>query len=673
MTDSSSTIIESLGVYLPPRSVATSEIVSRCRNEIKFPLEQLTGIRARPMAGDGEYAFDIACKAVTDCLANSRHTAESIDLLICCNISRCDGPDTRFSFEPSTSIRLRRKFGFANALAFDISNACAGMFTAIAVVNAYLRQGLARRAMIVSGEYITHLTLTAQKEIDSFLDQRLACLTLGDAGAALILEQTDRPDVGFRLIDLYTRGEYSTCCIAKASDRPHGGAIMYTDSVRLSAIGIRHAVSHALESLKRGGWKPSEIDHLVMHQVSRMTLSDAAKEINRVLGAEVCHDGNVVYNLAERGNTATTSHFVALMDLIRKGRLRQGDKVLLSVTGSGLTMGTALYTVDDLPDRVSRKARSEDAAAKPSDVNGLPKVEAVPRVRIASVGKVRPEAGVACETLALATAAAEDCLARSGLQRSDVELLLFAGVYRNDFLLEPAIAALLAGNLKLGPTGDQQATSEFHAFDVFNGGLGLLNACHIATQLLESSDQKIALITTSEIENNREARPEMLLGLEETGSALLLVRDDHAGIGFGAFGFASFDEHVDELIVHTSRLNGKHCLEVTRDPAYEAALRKAVMDAIHAFLKAQGKTLAEVDVFLFPQHSRKFVQDLIEELGIPSDRCVNIAHDVTDLFTSSLPLAFEAARERGLAQSGKLGLIVGSGSGIQVGCAFYHF
>ena len=77
---------------------------------------------------------------------------------------------------------MRDRCGLTNAIAFDISNACAGMFTGISVADAYLKTGLVHRAMVVSGEYITHLTETAQKEIEGPMDSRLACLTLGDAG-----------------------------------------------------------------------------------------------------------------------------------------------------------------------------------------------------------------------------------------------------------------------------------------------------------------------------------------------------------------------------------------------------------------------------------------------------------------------------------------------------------
>src|SRR6266849_6714740 len=138
------TIIESLGVYLPPKVVSTEDVLRGCKHKILFPLERLTGIQSRRMAGETEF---------------------SIDLLICCNISRYDGPNFRVSFEPSTSIKLKKHFGFNNAMVFDITNACAGMWTGVMIVNAFLSLEIIQCGMVVSGEYITHLTLSAQNEI----------------------------------------------------------------------------------------------------------------------------------------------------------------------------------------------------------------------------------------------------------------------------------------------------------------------------------------------------------------------------------------------------------------------------------------------------------------------------------------------------------------------------
>src|SRR5271166_3087414 len=110
------------------------------------------------------------------------------------------------------------------------------MFTGITVADAFLQTGLARSALVVSGEYISHLTETAQREIEGPMDPRLACLTLGDAGAAVILERGPNNRVGFHDIDMTTVSRYSKLCIAKVTDGPHGGAIMVADFVTQTAV-----------------------------------------------------------------------------------------------------------------------------------------------------------------------------------------------------------------------------------------------------------------------------------------------------------------------------------------------------------------------------------------------------------------------------------------------------
>jgi 3-oxoacyl-[acyl-carrier-protein] synthase III len=133
------------------------------------------------MAGETEFSIDLAKRAVIDCLARSKYNPEDIDLLICGNISRCDRPNYQFTYEPGTALRLKHHFGFKNAIVFDLDNACTGLFTAMYIIDAFLKAGLIRRGLAVSGEYITHLSLTAQKELVGFMDSRLACLTVGDS------------------------------------------------------------------------------------------------------------------------------------------------------------------------------------------------------------------------------------------------------------------------------------------------------------------------------------------------------------------------------------------------------------------------------------------------------------------------------------------------------------
>ncbi|HKI19358.1 MAG TPA: 3-oxoacyl-[acyl-carrier-protein] synthase III C-terminal domain-containing protein, partial [Isosphaeraceae bacterium] len=666
-----STVIESFGVYLPPKVVSTAEVVRACRLPLDFPLERMTGIQSRRMAGETEFAIDLAEKAVIDCLARSAYEPRDIDLLICCNISRCDGPGNQFTYEPTTAARLQRRFGLEHATAFDISNACAGTFTAITVADAFLKTGTVRRALIVSGEYITHLTRTAQKEITDFLDPRIACLTLGDSGVAIIVETARRDGVGFQDLDLYTLGKYSDLCVAKATDRPHGGAIMVTDSIRGAALSIHEAVDHSLRTLEKRGWSADSLDQIIMHQTSETTLDGAVGQINRLVGRTICNRRNTMYDLAEWGNTATNSHFIAVRDAIAAGLIKSGSRVLFGISGSGQTVGTALYTFDDLPDRI-RHPRPRQDSSRPRPTR--PEV-VTPRVRIESLGTTLHDGAMPHDSMALLRQAAERCLSASRHRREEIGLVIHSGVYRNDFLSEPAVAAIAAGSLEInhdGHSSPEARPRQTLAFDVMNGGVGSLNACHVATEMIRAGRATTALVLAAEIENNAGLGPEHQIGLMEVGSALLL--EPTTGLeGFGRFVFRSFPAHGDDATSHTILRDGATALHYGQSPAYERHLIEGVQAAVAELLSLEGLPLGAIARVFPPHRSRSFVLDLSQALGLPLDRFVLLPDESHDYFTSSVAATLEAAHATGLVQTGDIGLLIAAGAGVQIGCATYHF
>jgi 3-oxoacyl-[acyl-carrier-protein] synthase III len=660
--------IESLGVYLPPRQVSTEEIVAGCVSPPRFPLERMTGIRSRHVAGDTEFAIDLAQRAVTRCLEGSRYAPDEVDIVVSTSIARCDGPGLRISYEPSTALELVRRCGFHRAIAFDVGNACAGMFTGIAIVDALIDAGVVRCGLVVSGEYISHLGWTAQREIRDNLDVRLACLTLGDSGAAVLLEPAG-PGRGFDAVELATFGAHARYCMAYPTKEPHGGAIMLTDALKLSEAATRHGALHALETLERAGWPADGFDHLILHQTSSTALAGAMREINRLFGRSVCHPANTVDNLAQRGNTATTSHFVALADLLAAGKVQRGDRVIFAVSASGLTVGTALYTFDELPADGAARARIPPAA--PARRAG-PRPPARP-IRIAAVGATLAGSADEAETLLLLRRAGEACLAEWPGGREEIDLLIHAGVYRTDYVSEPAIASLLAGDLGLNAVLASESLRRTLAFDVFGGAVGFLHACHVSAEMIRTGRAARAMVVASEVENNAVRFPGELLGLEPAGSALILEAEAVGGAGFGAFRFQTFPQYADSLRTICTNRDGTTYLEIRRHPDLACHYLAAVPVVVRELLAAEGIEPARIAVVLGPQISADFTEALAGALGVAPARLVTARPDARDLFTSSLPFAFRRVRDDRLAAAGDLGLIVAAGSGLQVGCALYRF
>ncbi|MCV7384951.1 non-ribosomal peptide synthetase [Mycolicibacter longobardus] len=665
-------VIESLGVYLPPRAVSTEQVLADCVNEVKIPLERLTGIKNRRMAGVDEFSIDLGRKAIADCLSRSSYAPEEIDLVIACNISRCDGPEHMFTFEPSTASQLRDQLGLSNAVCFDINNACAGMFTGVSVAQDFLKTGLVRNALVVSGEYISHITGTAQQEIDGPMDPRLACLTVGDAGAAAVLELGPNDRVGFHDLDLATYSEFAKLCIAKATEGPHGGAIMVTDSVTQTAIAVKHSVPYVAAVMQRHGWRPETADQLLMHQTSEASINDAILTINRVFGAGAASRANTICNLAERGNTATTTHFVALYDYINAGRINSGDNVVLSITGSGQTIGTGLYTFDDLPDRMRRAASGQPARAGRSG-NHRRELPATPRVRIEGIG-IAPMGQAPPSSIQFAVDATTACLEDSGVDRSQVGLVIHAGIYRDDFLSEPAVATLVAGEVGINAEPESADAPKTFAFDILNGAVGFLNGCHVAAGMIGAGRTGHAMVLASEVENNTPESGYPRNGIKETGSAIMLS-PSHGPEGFGRFVFGHHPEYRGALATYTQERDGRTWLRVDRDPNLAAIYVSCLPSAVKELLTLETLEPEDIALVFPPYLPGAALDDLAAHIGVDRSRFVDLEAQgwTSDPFTSTLPYQIADARQRGLVKPGDVALILAVGSGVEVGCTTYRF
>ncbi len=663
------TSVESLGVYLPEREVTTRTVLNGCRRRPRVPLERMTGIATRRMAGDGEFSVDLAKAAVARCLAQSRHHPSAIDLVVAANISKQDAP-LNYNIEPTTATVLRKHFGLHGAAAFDLGNACAGVFTAILVVDELIRRGDIRRALVVSGEYITHLTATAQRELEGSHDQRLACLTLGDAGVCLLLEQ----GTGFEFLDLYTVPEHADLCTAHAAETY--GAIMFTDSVALARAALRDIVAH-FHALMTGGRVVDDPLYYIPHQTSSNSIKEATRLMNRRFGRKMCHTGNMVDNLKHRGNTATTSHWVALKDLIDGTAVRPGQRVMFSIQASGITIGVAQYRVGEFAAGANGRGAPPPAPAAPAPAPE-PRVgagaagdyyRAIPageRVRIAAAATCRPAGEGTGGSVALAARAAARVLASGAAP--DLALLVYSGVYREAFVSEPALATLVAREMGLKGSCADAGTRQLLAFDLMNGPPGVLMACQVAGRLLLSRGGTGVVATSEYGETPVAGQPP--LAAASAGSALRLERSGDA-TGFRSFYFASRPEHLERYHAYAQTdTSGPPRLRVVSDPRLQDYYLDALAAGVGALLREEQRTLDDFAVILPPQISPRFLARLAAALELDPARLV--ACGTEDLFTSAAAAGWEAIPARA-AQPGALGLFLAVGPGIEVACASYRF
>jgi 3-oxoacyl-[acyl-carrier-protein] synthase III len=344
--------IEAIGRALPETHVTTAEVMASTRHRTHIDLERLTGIRERRVASEGQDSRTLAVEAARSCLAHSEMQPDDLDVLLVCSITKYeDGLSQRM--EPPLSLAVKEAIGATRATTFDISNACAGMLTGVFILNNWIRRGTIERAMVVSGEFITSLSRNAADHVHNILSRELASLKLGDAGAACTLERAPEATPGITAAGFTTISEHSRLCLAYPS-KTEPGARMWTDSRAIHRVALEDTPPLMSEVLDAVGLGLDEIDWVIPHQTSARAIRKGMPAMARRIGGEPRHPA--VVTVDHFGNTASTSHFVALYELLEERRLQKGERVLLLALASGLEIGVVLFTVDDMVDRYGHDA-----------------------------------------------------------------------------------------------------------------------------------------------------------------------------------------------------------------------------------------------------------------------------------------------------------------------------
>ena len=341
------------GRHLPETHLTTDELMASTRHRTHIDLERLTGIRERRVSVGDEDSYSLATSAALNCLAKARQDPAALDVVISCSITKFRGGLTQW-LEPTMGSAVARGIGAPQAMTFDVSNACAGMLTGVTILNNWIRQGIVERGLVVSGEYISQLSHNAARHIRNIMSKELACLTLGDAGAALLLERAPAGSPGISLAGFTTVADYSRLCLAY----PQGhdpGARMFTNSRAIQKAAMANTPLLLSEVLDVVGISIHDIDHVITHQTSARAIRKGMARMSEEFGDSPRHDAVLPYRSTVI--TASTTHTVALVEELEAGHIEPGERVALLALASGLEIGVVLLTLDE--ELVSRYGHSD--------------------------------------------------------------------------------------------------------------------------------------------------------------------------------------------------------------------------------------------------------------------------------------------------------------------------
>ena len=294
------------GMALPEKVVTNADLEKTLDTSDHWIVER-SGIRERRI---GTSTAELGIAASRAALAQAGVEAATIDLTILCTTT----PDQAV---PASSAQLHEELGLGGG-AFDLNAACSGFVYGLVTAHGLLGTA-AKRVLLVGAETLSRIT--------DWSDRDTAVL-FGDGGGALVLEST--PDEGQLLAwDLGVDGN------ARGILRAEIGGPIRMDGREVFKHAVRALVASATRTLEIAKVSANDIKLIVPHQANIRIIQAACDRLG------VGHERAAIV-LDRTGNTSSASIPLALVDSIEKQRIEDGDLVLLTGFGAGMTWGSAL-------------------------------------------------------------------------------------------------------------------------------------------------------------------------------------------------------------------------------------------------------------------------------------------------------------------------------------------
>jgi 3-oxoacyl-[acyl-carrier-protein] synthase-3 len=319
--------ITGTGSYLPPRKLTNADLVAvLAESGVETSdawIQERTGIEARHYAQEGVFSSDLALEACKNALDAAGRKAQDIDLIIVATST----PDMVF---PSTACILQKKLQAYGGAAFDVQAVCSGFVYALAVADAMIQTGAARKALVVGAEIFSRIL--------DFKD-RTTCVLFGDGAGAVVLEASNEP--GILASDLHADGRHAEIlCVPGhiSGGQVAGDPFLKMDGQAVFKLAVGVLEDAARATLAKAHLTEADIDWLIPHQANIRIMQSTAKRLKLSMD-------KVIVTVAQHGNTSAASIPLALDFAVRSKQVQPGQTLLLEGVGGGFTWGAVLLKI----------------------------------------------------------------------------------------------------------------------------------------------------------------------------------------------------------------------------------------------------------------------------------------------------------------------------------------
>jgi 3-oxoacyl-[acyl-carrier-protein] synthase III len=305
--------IAGLGHYAPARVVPNSELAPRIGVDDEWIVRR-TGIRSRRWAAEDESLADMALIAATGALHDAELEPADIDLLLVATM-------TADQVCPNAAPVVANALGAHRAGAIDVGAACTGWLAGLRLAAGQIESNRAERVLLIGADRLSGITDPDDK----------ATSTLFGDGAGAVVISTAGDGAGIGPISLAADGSLGDRITAGyGEDRA-----LRMDGHSTYQVAVKRLSETTAAAVEAAGLELDDIDLFVYHQ--------ANGRIIRAVGQRLGLPGEKVADyVAGMANTSAASIPLTLGQLREDGRLRIGQRVLVSAIGGGFTWGAGI-------------------------------------------------------------------------------------------------------------------------------------------------------------------------------------------------------------------------------------------------------------------------------------------------------------------------------------------
>jgi len=281
-----------------------------------------TGIRRR-FINTTETLLDICMAAATAAMEISGVKPRDLDLIICPTIQGDN-------IIPALSCEIQRELG-ASCPAFDINAACTGFVYALDVAKSYFDAGRANYMLIVAADQMSKFINWQDRE---------TCVLFGDGAGAVVLAKGSN----LKAIKITAKGDSSLLAIPGSTGNSpfwQGGSppsYLHMKGKEVFKFAVNSMCRDITDVLEEVGMDIGYVAKVIPHQANIRIIQSAAEKLG-------LRDDQLVTGVDRYGNTSSASIPILLGELLESGELKEGDIVVLSAFGGGLTSGACIMEI----------------------------------------------------------------------------------------------------------------------------------------------------------------------------------------------------------------------------------------------------------------------------------------------------------------------------------------